>query len=179
MSGGTFTEFSLVTASRTEDGETPMTEKSESRQRRAIPEIGVHELEVEHIREQWVTVTNTPPPRYVSRVLLRRMLADYIQTAESGGLSRATRSRLLKIGIAAANGDAIPNLPVAKLRPGSVLVRDWRGRRHQVIALESGFSYENQTYDNLSEIARHITGTRWSGPVFFGLRKAATAKRPA
>ncbi len=57
-----------------------------------------------------------------------------------------------------------------RIKPGSVLVRDWNGKSHRVTVLDQGFEYDTQRYDNLSQIARIITGTRWNGPRFFGLR---------
>jgi hypothetical protein len=57
------------------------------------------------------------------------------------------------------------------LTPGTVLVRGWRGRTHKVHVLEEGFSYEGRPYGSLSEIAAVITGAKWSGPAFFGLRR--------
>ena len=135
----------------------------------------VDQLTAEHIRMQWVAVTNTQPPRYISRSLLMRMLADRLQSAQYGGLSAATKRRLLKI----ANGEkAATNriTPAARLRPGSVLVRDWQGARHQVMVVDGGFAFEGRTYGSLSEVARLITGTRWSGPAFFGLRAPSKTK---
>ena len=72
-----------------------------------------------------------------------------------------------------------------RIKPGAVLVRDWKGKTHRVTVLDKGFAYEERTYPSLSEIAREITGTRWNGPKFFGLRPAdrssdeqSTAKAP-
>ena len=57
-----------------------------------------------------------------------------------------------------------------RIKPGSVLVREWKGESHRVMVLADGFAYDGMTYSNLSEIAVLITGTRWNGPRFFGLR---------
>ena len=59
-----------------------------------------------------------------------------------------------------------------RIKPGAILVRDWKAKTHRVTVLEKGFAYEERTYPSLSEIAREITGTRWNGPKFFGLRPA-------
>ena len=138
--------------------------------------LTVDQLDPVRIREQWVEVTRTPPPRYVSRTLLTRMLADRIQAAKYGGISAELKRRLLKIAGAIKKGEAIPDLPARKLKPGTVLVRDWQGARHQVMVLDAGFAFDGQTYGSLSEIARRITGTRWSGPAFFGLNAGRKAK---
>jgi hypothetical protein len=62
-----------------------------------------------------------------------------------------------------------------RIKPGAVLVRDWKGQSHRVIVLDQGFGYHDKTYTSLSEIARAITGTRWNGPRFFGLRNECKA----
>jgi len=68
------------------------------------------------------------------------------------------------------------SMPRAKAPPGSRLTREYRGVLHHVDVDEHGFSYHGQHYDSLSAIARQITGTRWNGPRFFGLREAAAAR---
>jgi hypothetical protein len=138
--------------------------------------LTVDQLDPARIREQWVEVTRTPPPRYVSRTLLMRMLADRIQAARYGGTSAELERRLLKIASAINKGEPVPDLPARKLKPGTVLVRDWQGARHQVMVLDAGFAFDGQTFGSLSEIARRITGTRWSGPAFFGLNARRRAK---
>jgi hypothetical protein len=68
-----------------------------------------------------------------------------------------------------ANGSAA--VPSRIVRPGTVLVREWHGISHQVSVLENEFSFHGKRYRSLSEVARQITGTRWSGPLFFGLKR--------
>lgn len=142
--------------------------------------LAVDQLDPAQIREQWVEATGTPPPRYISRTLLMRMLADRIQVAKYGGISAELKRRLLKIAGAVSKGETLPDLPARRLKSGTVLVRDWQGARHQVLVLDTGFAFDGQTFGSLSEIARRITGTRWSGPTFFGLntrRKTKTAQQ--
>ena len=66
----------------------------------------------------------------------------------------------------------------AQLKPGTRLIREWRGRSYEVLVLDDGFSWHGRRYRSLSAIARQITGTAWSGPLFFGLRANGTAARP-
>ena len=66
----------------------------------------------------------------------------------------------------------------AQLKPGTRLMREWRGRSYEVLVLDDGFSWHGRRYRSLSAIARQITGTAWSGPLFFGLRANGTAARP-
>jgi hypothetical protein len=99
------------------------------------------------------------------------MLAERIQSTQHGGMKQALRRRLEKLSTEFTKGIADPKLS-RKLSPGTVLMRDWQGRRHSVMVTGDGFVHEGRTYRSLSEIARAITGTRWSGPAFFGLKQA-------
>jgi hypothetical protein len=134
--------------------------------------LTVSQLDKDQIRKQWTDATGDPPPRYVSRTLLMRMLADRIQSAEHGGVPPRLKRRLLAIATTSVKGGTALRTPPRRLTPGTVLVRDWKGARHQVMVLKDGFAYDGQTFGSLSEVARKITGTRWSGPVFFGVQKA-------
>lgn len=119
----------------------------------------------------WNRSVGTPAPRRISRDLLLLALAYHKQEQMEGGLSEAALKRLA--GLADRDGDdGTPPPPLPQLRPGTRLVREWRGEAHQVTVLEDGFEYREMNYRSLSQIARSITGTQWSGPLFFGLRKA-------
>jgi hypothetical protein len=102
---------------------------------------------------------------------LIRGIAYRLQEQVYGGLPDAIRRRLRQLRDAFARD---PNYQPARkpdLKPGTRLIREWRGEIHEVSVLEVGFSYRGKSFDNLSEIARTITGTRWSGPLFFGIKK--------
>ena len=99
------------------------------------------------------------------------ILAYRIQEKAYGGLKPATQRRLSQL--AESFEDGAPPKEMERVKPGTRLLREWRGQTHEVIATERGFQYRGQLHPSLSEIARHITGTRWSGPVFFGLRSRA------
>ena len=101
------------------------------------------------------------PPKQRSVELLRRVLAWRLQAEAFGGLDAAT-VRLL--------GSDRTLVMVAE-QPGTRLARDYAGKRHEVVMLEEGVLYEGETYGSLSEVARLITGQRWNGPRFFGLRR--------
>ena len=103
-----------------------------------------------------------PPPKHRAADLLRRVLAWRIQSDIHGGLDAPTRRMLDK------EQAEVKVLTI----PGMRLAREWAGRRHEVVVIENGVVYEGRTYGSLSEIARHITGQRWNGPRFFGLRQA-------
>jgi hypothetical protein len=130
-------------------------------------------LTLPDLRARWQHAFGKPAPKHASRDLLLRALAYRLQEQAEGGLRPATRRRLAKL--AGLNGEEPKPLPppAPRLKSGSRLVREWRGEVHQVTVLDDGFDYRGTCYGNLSRIARTITGTRWSGPVFFGLRKSA------
>ena len=136
-------------------------------------------LEVEslpQLRADWERLTGRPPPTELRRDLLMRALAYKLQERASGGLDRATRKRLAQIAASIERGQTHGLASAPRLRPGTALTRDWQGRAHTVLVLDQGFEYAGQTYKSLSEIARAITGTRWSGPAFFGLTRTARGK---
>jgi hypothetical protein len=140
------------------------------------PSIGavraLSELDPDRIRDQWHATTGARPPVYASPRLLMLMLAEHIQSTQHGGMKPALRRRLEKLSIELNKGGADPK-PTNKLSPGTVLMRDWQGRRHSVTVIGDGFAHEGRTYRSLSEVARAITGTRWSGPAFFGLKQVS------
>jgi hypothetical protein len=118
------------------------------------------------------------PPKSFGPDLLRRSIAHRIQERAYGGLSRPAQRMLdqaMKAFAGKSNGKIV--LP-RRIKPGSVLVREWKGKSHRVTVLADGFVYDGDTYSNLSEIAVLITGTRWNGPRFFGLRKAQVSDQP-
>ncbi len=120
------------------------------------------------LRVRWERAYKHPAPKRASRDLLLRALAYCIQERAEGGLSKAALKRLAHLADPKGNDGRPP-----RLRPGTRLVREWGGAVHQVIVGEDGFDYRGARYASLSRIAREITGTRWSGPLFFGLRKTA------
>jgi hypothetical protein len=118
-------------------------------------------LDLHGLRDEW-RKRYGQPPKMRSRELLARLLAWRILADAFGALDAAT-IRLLY-------SDRLPP-PKPRLDPGTRLAREWQGRRHEVDVLERGFRYAGQDYRSLSEVARIITGTRWNGLRFFGLRE--------
>jgi hypothetical protein len=126
-------------------------------------------MPIVELRALWRAKFKTDPPKAFGPDLLRRSIAYKIQEDAYGGLDRAT-TRLLKtlmVQFAKSNGRIV--LP-RRIKSGANLVRHWKGQSHRVTVLEDGFAYQGKPYESLSEIARLITGTRWNGPKFFGLR---------
>jgi len=130
--------------------------------------LGLNEL-----RARWRQLYETAPPPRFSRDLLRRAIAYRMQELVLGGLKPATRRLLQRVADEARARKPIKLAPMRKLEPGAILVREWNGNKHRVVILESGVRLRDQRYRSLSEVARVITGNRWSGPLFFGLKGRA------
>jgi Protein of unknown function (DUF2924) len=120
-------------------------------------------LALDALRRRWRVVFGRTPPAALSKDLLGRMIAWRLQERAFGGLDRESL-RFLD-GLARHGGS-----PRRRLKPGTVLVRDYDGQRHTVTVAVDGFNWQGTTYASLSAIARAITGTAWSGPRFFAVR---------
>ena len=119
------------------------------------------------LRQRWGRLTSSPVPR-ISPALLRLALAWELQAERLGGLSRDVIRQLDQL----ARGKTKTSTP----QPGMRLVREWQGRVHVVtIDEDQGIHWDDRSWRSLSEVAREITGTRWSGPAFFGLKKKTAA----
>lgn len=127
---------------------------------------------IAQLRLQWRALFKFDPPKAFGPDLLRHSIAHKFQEATHGGLNNSAKKRLAQLVAQSSNMNAGKlNLP-RRIKPGSVLVREWKGATHKVTIRDLGFEYAGKAYPSLSEIARKITGTRWNGPRFFGLRSA-------
>jgi hypothetical protein len=137
-------------------------------------------MPIAQLRIRYREVFRTDPPKTFGPDLLRRSIAHRIQEKAFGGLSRPAQrllDQMIKAYAAKPNGKIV--LP-RRIKPGSVLVREWKSKSHRITVLADGFVYDGDTYSNLSEIAGLITGTKWNGPRFFGLRsKTEESSEPA
>jgi hypothetical protein len=122
------------------------------------------------LKQRWRVLYRTEAPAHIGQSLLLQAVAYRLQERVLGGLKSSTR-RLLERA-AEDNVDRRPptEAPAARITPGSVLIREWHGVSHRVTVLADGVLLRGARYRSLSEVARKITGTRWSGPRFFGLR---------
>lgn len=117
-----------------------------------------------------------PPPQHISTELTRRRLAYELQVKVYGGLKPETRRRLRQVYKAfKADPHHTPSSNLG-LKSGLVLTREWNGAEHRVTVQEKGFEYRGEQYGSLSQVARRITGSRWSGPAFFGLKRQKGTK---
>lgn len=128
------------------------------------------------LRKKWIDLFRTQPPPAFGPDLLRRSIAHKIQEQAYGGLKPAIRRELNQL-IKAFGKNPVGKIELPRrIKAGSVLVREWKGQTHRVTIGDDGFVYAGETYSTLSQIARQITGTRWNGPRFFGLRISAESK---
>jgi hypothetical protein len=138
-------------------------------------------LNLEGLRARWRSDFGRKAPAHLSRHLLFRILAYRVQEDRFGGLKAETIRLLDQLANGAGSGgaDRTRTSPRQRdvLRAGTVLVREWKGKRHHVMATANGFSWTGRDFDSLSEVAHAITGTRWSGPRFFGLRDPQKGKK--
>jgi hypothetical protein len=123
-------------------------------------------LDTAKLRQEWQRVWKEPAPR-LGHDLLRRGIAWKLQEQEHGGLPRSCTRELERLARQIERGKPLGIERVAK--PGTRLVRQWRGRTYHVAVMDEGFLFEDRRYSSLSQIAQVITGTKWSGPRFFGL----------
>jgi hypothetical protein len=129
------------------------------------------------LRTLWGKLFETEPPRQNRRFLESR-LAYRIQELEYGGLKPATIERLEALGKELSVGKLVLRRIRTDQHPisGTRLIREYQGVEHCATVLDSGFEYQGRPYKSLSAIARAITGTRWNGWVFFGLRKSGEGR---
>ena len=146
-----------------------------SREALASEIASLSKLSIDELRERWKAMFGKAPSRDISRSFLTRAIAYRLQEKAFGGLKPSTQRMLAEFAYDGANGTAAVRSRI--VRPGAVLVREWRGISHQVSVLEKGFCLRGKRYRSLSGVAREITGTRWSGPLFFGLKRSQEERR--
>ena len=133
----------------------------------ALPSMNLVQLQA-----KWRSRLKEGLPAHIRKQMLVPMLAYKLQEQAYGGLKPQMKRKLRELAsglnrdskAASRLGDPI------RIKPGTRLIRQWEGKAHQVTVSQSGFEYEGENYKSLSVIARLITGTRWSGPLFFGLK---------
>jgi Protein of unknown function (DUF2924) len=131
----------------------------------------LRDLDLSSLLARWQSVFRRKAPNHLPRHLLYRMTAYQLQAECFGDLDRDTQRFLDRVA-AGTKGNELPAPGHRRhaLRPGTILVREWDGKSQRVTVLDEGFAWNGITYRSLTEAAFAITGTRWSGPRFFGLR---------
>jgi hypothetical protein len=138
----------------------------------------IDQLDLSSLRAAWAAGFGAAASAHLSRDLLRRAVAYRLQEQEEGGLRPATLRRLRRLAEDLRAGAGVKVTSTPTLQPGVRLMREWNGETHMIEVLADGFSWRGAAYQSLSAIARAITGVRWSGPRFFGLR-SGTGGEPA
>jgi len=134
----------------------------------ALPQMSRKDLQA-----LWAKLFDKPPNPSLRREILIPILAYRLQELALGGLKAAVERRLCDFTQSGSNRNQTSLL---RPKPGTRFVREWQGKLHEVSVLPDGYDYNDRTFASLSEIAREITGTRWSGPAFFGLRRCGKEK---
>jgi len=153
------------------------------RRRRLSPEASIEDeiarlrdLDLKALRIRWRNAFGKPAPEHLTRYLLFRIIAYRLQADRLGDLDAETLKVLKQAagqeGPASAVSKTLARLDQRRFAPppGTVLVREWDRKSHRVMVMPDGFAWNGETFDSLSEIAFTITGTKWNGPRFFGLR---------
>ena len=148
-------------------------QKDASREARSrLPKLDIREL-----REEWCRLYKADASPHLSRELLIRAVAYRMQEVALGGLRPEPQRQLRQIAMELKQTGAAAKRFRPQLKPGTRLIREWQGRTYEVEVLDDGFSWQGTRCKSLSAIARKITGTAWSGPLFFGLRQNRLAGR--
>jgi len=138
-----------------------------------LPQLGKAEL-----CELWEQLFDANPPPQIRRRLMIPILAYRLQEQALGSLTTASRKRLRQLAQAFETNSQPAALPASRgLKSGTRLVRQWGDQVHLVNVETRGYEYQGARYQSLSEIARLITGTRWSGPLFFGIRSESVSHK--
>lgn len=132
-------------------------------------------MSLEQLREKWLDLYGGQPPQYKKQFLVKR-LGYRIQELFYGGLSERAKTHLGQVAkgdLVATVNRRIPEERKANetILPGTRLVRIWNDQRYEVTVQAEGYEFDGRTFRSLSAVAREITGTRWNGKVFFGLKK--------
>jgi len=161
-----------------------MSAERKGRQRHAAGRLASHSIETElsaltvlaiaDLRAAWANRFHEGPPAVRSRDILLRLIAWRMQADAFGGLDALTERGLRDIAKSLERDGTYEPKIRRDLSPGVVLTREWKGVTHKVTVISDGFQHLGKRYKSLSDIARTITGTRWSGPRFFGLEQKAT-----
>jgi DUF2924 family protein len=137
------------------------------------------DLDQPGLKRRWIEIVGTPPPKFMRKDLLARAIAFRLQERALCGLQASLRRRLDAAADEVAATGSVRVRPVHHLKPGTRLVREWRGTVHEVLAVPEGFAWNGERHRSLSKIAHAITGTRWNGWVFFGVIRPDKAVRRA
>lgn len=136
----------------------------------------LNELPLAELRQQWAQAWGIQPHIHIGRKMLVQSLEYKRQEQAAGGIPPDVQQRLKALITAYKRNPRYFDEGLHGLKPGTRLVKTWREKRHAVLVTKYGFEYDGKTYTSLSEIASTITGSRWNGWVFFGIKKQSQKK---
>ncbi|MDA0782483.1 MAG: DUF2924 domain-containing protein [Proteobacteria bacterium] len=126
---------------------------------------------IKQLKDNWRKCFKDDPPPRASQDFMQGHIQWTNQASEYGGLKRKINTQVKRLTQQLREGtDFMPDSNLV-IKPGTRLIRQHKGEKHEVITIEKGFRYKDKEYTSLSTIARHITGTNWNGKVFFGVKK--------
>lgn len=137
-------------------------------------------LSREELIKKWKKIFKTNSPQHARKEFLIKHILWELKAKEKGGYSSQTKKQLDKLAEKFAKKQEVnendikescKQSSVLEIKAGTKLIREYKGEKHEVIALDKGFKYKDKPYKSLSAIANEITGTRWNGKVFFGVKK--------
>lgn len=140
----------------------------------------LQQLSREELIQKWKKLFKTNSPHHARKDLLIKHIAWELQAKKQGGYSAQTKKQLDKLADKLAKKQEVNESEIKEscrqsstleIKSGTKLIREYKGEKHEVIALEKGFEYKGRRYNSLSAIANEITGTRWNGKLFFGVKK--------
>ena len=137
------------------------------------------DLDLEGLQTRWRELVGNDPPPGLRRDFLCRALVYQVQTEVSGGLDRETASTLDRLAAGDKDAIAIQVTDQRRLKPGTLLVREWQGQLHRVMVLNEGFTWGGRSYTSLTAVACAIAGTKWNGHAFFGLTSGHVKSGPS
>lgn len=150
-----------------------MNSRHKSASREALARLPM--LALDELREEWRHLNKAKASPHLSRDLLVRAVAYRLQELARGGLRPEPQRQLRQITMALKQTGAARTRLRPQLPSGTRLIREWRGRTYEVVVLDDGFCWQDTRYRSLSALARAITGTPWSGPLFFGVKPARSS----
>jgi hypothetical protein len=139
----------------------------------------LRDLDLAELKRRWLVLYACPAPKFFRREHLIRAIGHRMQTQAFGDLRPVTRRLLRTIVDAVRTGKEDGIAPAPRIRPGIKLIRVWQGKTHIVSTLDDSFEWKGSRYRSLSEVARAITGTRWNGLVFFGIKPRPSGRKNA